>query len=155
MDQLRRTAVALVLAEQPTHELPLLAAEALARGVDSPALRTLAGLSRTDACRDIFWQAMAELGFPQPDTETAWRHRMIWAAQSLVEGERSPYDASDEIYWCASHLDQSPRTESVTHRFLDLQLAWEAHRGQAPAVERQMREAAIALLRASPDVPRP
>jgi len=45
MEQLRRTAVALVLAEQPTHELPLLAAEALA------------GHGGT--------------GFPQPNAETA------------------------------------------------------------------------------------
>jgi len=71
MEQLRRTAVALVLAEQPTHELPLLAAEALA------------GHGGT--------------GFPPAQR----RNRLT------------------------------------------------------PAVEQQMREAAIALLRASPDVPRP
>ncbi|QLH22571.1 hypothetical protein [Streptomyces sp. Rer75] len=155
MKHLRKTAVDLVLGEQSTHELPMLAAEALARGVDSPALRTLAGLSRADASRELFWQAMAELGFPRPDPETAWHHRMRWAAQSLLRGELSPYDASDQIYWCASHLERSPHATSVTDRFLGLQLAWEELQGQAPAVEDQMREAATALLRASPDAPRP
>ncbi|MEV0310243.1 hypothetical protein [Nonomuraea fuscirosea] len=44
MERLEEAAVLLVLEYMFSEELPLLAAEALARKVDSPALRELAGL---------------------------------------------------------------------------------------------------------------
>ncbi|MDH6143276.1 hypothetical protein P3T35_005310 [Kitasatospora sp. GP30] len=146
MDRLRRAAVRLALANQPSEELPMLAAEALAAGVDSPALRELAGLSRSDASQDLFIQAMTELGHPIPGRQDAWRRLMLWEAEALLEGTRQPYQAGHEIYWCACHLERSPHIESVIVEFLGLWSTWEDHPIDREATERAMREAAARLL---------
>ncbi|MGY1524921.1 hypothetical protein ACW69C_14275 [Streptomyces sp. MN3] len=69
MDRLGRAAVNLALGEQATEDLPVIAALAVADGLDSLALVELAGLSRQDPpadIQDLFVQAMAELGRPVP-----------------------------------------------------------------------------------------
>ncbi|MEU6378875.1 hypothetical protein [Streptomyces sp. NPDC046909] len=70
--------------------LPMTAAEALAAGVDSPALRELAGLSRHADPRDIrdaFEQAVEELEIALPDLPLARRHALRRLATRFVAGE--------------------------------------------------------------------
>ncbi len=65
-------------------DLPMVAADLLAAGHDSPSLRDLAGRSRHEHpadIRELFGHTMEELGIQIPDYETAercscttWRH---------------------------------------------------------------------------------
>jgi hypothetical protein len=56
-----------------SEDLPDVATEALLRGLDSPALRILAGQSRDDVrdSADLFRVALDELGIDLPDPENA------------------------------------------------------------------------------------
>lgn len=71
-------------------ELPMIAAEALAAGLDTPALCELAGLSRNaDAhdIRDAFEQALGECEIGLPDRSVARRHGLRRLAARFVDGE--------------------------------------------------------------------
>jgi hypothetical protein len=70
--------------------LPWIAAEALARGIDSPALRELAGLNqREDPCeiRDLYEVALEQLGVHAPTYEEATRRQLRNVAKALASGE--------------------------------------------------------------------
>jgi hypothetical protein len=102
METLRRALVRLSVDDQPAEDLPEIATQALVRGIDSPALRELAGLSRDDArrgARDLYITAMAELGVQMPTpTEAARELVRFWAAEMLA-GRLTPYEASRLIWW--------------------------------------------------------
>ena len=60
-------------------ELPMIAAEALAAGVDTPTLCELAGWPRnadTHDIREAFEQALVECGIGLPDRDLARRHAL-------------------------------------------------------------------------------
>lgn len=60
-------------------DLPMIAAEALAAGLDTPVLCELAGLPRNADARDIheaFEEALAESGMELPDPVLARRHAL-------------------------------------------------------------------------------
>ncbi|MFJ7075494.1 hypothetical protein [Streptomyces sp. NPDC098781] len=150
MDRLRRAAMKLALGEQPPEDLPMIAALALADGLESPALVELAGLSRRDPpadIRDLFTEALAELGLPMPRVEEAWIDRMLDAARAMLSGSLSPYEASDEIYWCLCHLDRTDRVTEPMLLFAGLWSNWEDWPDGRPTIEQNMREAAADLLR--------
>ncbi|WP_280346377.1 hypothetical protein [Nocardia neocaledoniensis] len=76
VNELDRAADRFAVGELPETDLSMVAAEALARGLESPALVELACLHRTDT-RDataLYRTAMAELGFVD-DTDAAWAAR--------------------------------------------------------------------------------
>lgn len=76
VNELDRAADLFAVGELPETELSMVAAEALARGLDSPALVELACRHRTDT-RDaaaLFRTAMAELGLVA-DLDAAWTAR--------------------------------------------------------------------------------
>ncbi|MEU4272245.1 hypothetical protein [Streptomyces sp. NPDC026092] len=149
MDRLRRAALKQALGEQPTEDLPMLAALTLADGVDTPALVELAGLSRRDppaGIRDLFEQTFAELGLPLPEAEEAWRERMLDAAKGMLSGSLSPYEASNEIYWCACHLERTETTTELVAQFVGLWSTWEDHPNKRGSIEHSMRQAAANLL---------
>lgn len=78
----------------------MLAAHALVDGHDSPALRELAGLPRrSDATeiRELYTQALHELGIPLPDEETAGRRLLTSLAFGLARGELIPKDVADRL----------------------------------------------------------
>ncbi len=98
MDDLRRALVRMVVDQQRPEELPGLAARALAEGLDSPALRELAGLSRNDPrqARDLFAVAMEQLGVEAPASR--WDAARLWASE-IVDGTLAPYEGARLIWW--------------------------------------------------------
>ena len=88
------------------------AAHALARGLDSPALRELAGLSP-----DLFHQAMDELATPVPDENGARLYLIREAAATIVAGRGDPEDLALEIDWSLEQMSShSNMPTSRDHR---------------------------------------
>jgi hypothetical protein len=76
VDPLEVAAWRMAVGQLASEDLPELATEALVRGLDSLALRELAGQAPDDVrdSADLFRVALAELGIELPDSETAeWR----------------------------------------------------------------------------------
>jgi hypothetical protein len=71
-------------------DLPMIAAEALVVGWDTPALCELAGLPRNAAPEDLhelFRQALSEAGIALPDPESAHRYALRRSATRLLEAD--------------------------------------------------------------------
>lgn len=80
----------------------MIAAEALAAGIDTPALCELAGWPRNADPRDIrdaFVQALAEAGVGLPDRALARRHALRRMAARLISGEVAPADLAADGWW--------------------------------------------------------
>ncbi|WP_199875946.1 hypothetical protein [Streptomyces sp. Root1310] len=78
----------------------MLAAHTLVDGRDSPALRELAGLPcRSDETeiRELYVQALHELGIRLPEEETAGRWLLVNLAFGLANGELGPKDVADRL----------------------------------------------------------
>lgn len=99
MDALVRAADDLALGRLPPEELPTVAAAALARGVDSPSLRALAGLGRRDVreARDLLGAAMTELGHPPGTTKRALLGQLRRAVDDLLDGGTPEPEAASAI----------------------------------------------------------
>jgi hypothetical protein len=144
-DPLRRAALRLAADErsQFSEDLPMLAIEALIRGLDSPALREVAAMSRVDDdTRDRFVQALGELGIEILDQQSA-----LWAlvrekAADIVSGRVSPYEGASWI-WGAS--DQVKR-EGDLRIFVGLASEWDDHSDYRSVYDTQIIEAARGLL---------
>lgn len=151
MEQLRNLAIRLGLDEPVGADLPMAAAHALTRGVDSPTLRELAGLSKGQSREavDLFRQAMDELGWPVPDRSAARLQLMRDAAAKILAGEGAPEALAHEIYWhaCYSGL---PELRQVGDRFLELYAGWGATYIQAEEAVAAMKAAAQSFLREHP-----
>ncbi|MDH6119173.1 hypothetical protein ABH930_002528 [Kitasatospora sp. GAS204A] len=83
-------------------DLPMIAAEALAAGLDTPTLCELAGWPRNaDAhdIRDTFERALSEAGIGLPDPGLARRHALRRLAARLVDGEVAPADLATDEWW--------------------------------------------------------
>ncbi|WP_405877527.1 hypothetical protein OG762_03095 [Streptomyces sp. NBC_01136] len=82
-------------------DLPMEAAQLLAVGLDSPALRDLAGRSRRDDTaefRGLFQQAVGELGTAIPDEETAERCLLHYLAGQLAAGAMTPGEVAARVW---------------------------------------------------------
>ncbi|MFJ9845900.1 hypothetical protein ACIRYZ_36755 [Kitasatospora sp. NPDC101155] len=83
-------------------DLPMIAAEALAAGLDTPTLCELAGWPRnanTHDIRNAFEQALSESGIELPDPGLARRHALRRLAARLVNGEIAPADLATDDWW--------------------------------------------------------
>ncbi|MDT0473545.1 hypothetical protein RM863_15555 [Streptomyces sp. DSM 41014] len=83
-------------------DLPMIAAEALAAGLDTPTLCELAGLPRhadTREIRDAFEQALSEAGIELPDRGLARRHALRRLAARLIAGEIAAGDLATDDWW--------------------------------------------------------
>src|SRR3954452_10133462 len=71
-----------------SEDLPEIATEALVRGLDSPALRILAGQSRDDVrdSADLFRGALDELAIDRPAADSAQCHLARRTAGDIVAG---------------------------------------------------------------------
>jgi hypothetical protein len=119
--ELRSALVRLTVGQQPTEELPDLAARALAKGIDVPALRELAGLSRIDVreARDLFLLAMEQLGANVPVSR--WDAVRFWAAE-IVNGALTPYEGA-RLIWFHGYLELDCPDELTA--FVGLASEWE------------------------------
>ncbi|MFD9394791.1 hypothetical protein ACFWBB_29855 [Streptomyces sp. NPDC060000] len=80
----------------------MIAAEALAAGLDTPTLCELAGWPRNADARDIrdaFEQALLESGIELPEPGLARRHALRRLAARLVAGEVAPADLATDDWW--------------------------------------------------------
>ncbi|QKW18397.1 hypothetical protein HUT16_04335 [Kitasatospora sp. NA04385] len=83
-------------------DLPMIAAEALAAGLDTPTLCDLAGWPRGADAHDIrtaFEQALAEAGVGLPDPLLAQRHGLRRLAARLLGGEATLAELGADDWW--------------------------------------------------------
>lgn len=100
MEMLRRMTSDYVIGVLFPEDLPREAAQALARGLDSPSLRELGGLNRSDDVRDIhglFLAALEELGIELPDEQTIRRDRIGTWARRMIDGMTNPAEGAAKI----------------------------------------------------------
>jgi hypothetical protein len=89
-------------------DLPKIAAEALAQGYDTSALRQLAGLdanSRLDPGQ-LFRTALQELGRPSLSRVEAGKAIARHFASEIVNGKISPFKGCNEIYKVQRHCEE-------------------------------------------------
>ncbi|WP_280218898.1 hypothetical protein [Nocardia neocaledoniensis] len=98
MQELDQAADRFAIGEVPDADLSLIAAEALARGLDSPALVELACLHRTDTreAPALFRTALAELGHIT-DSESAWAAREAAVRLRRVRRDAAVLLAEDDL----------------------------------------------------------
>ena len=142
MHELRSALVRLTVGLQPTEELPDLAARALADGIDAPALRELAGLSRADVreAQDLFLLAMEQLGTDLPLSR--WDAVRFWAGE-IVDGTLTPYEGARLIWWHGWHELGDP--DELTP-FVGLASEWEDDPTHRTLYERDILDEARGLL---------
>ena len=147
MQHLRDLAVRLAMDDPVGDDLPMAAAHALTRGVDSPGLRELAGLSKGQSREavDLFRQAMDELGSPVPDERGARLHLMRQAAASIVAGEGDAENLAHEIY-CQAAASRLPELRPVADRFFELYVGWGPVQDQTNEVIAATKAAAQSFL---------
>lgn len=143
-DDLRLVLARVLVDDQDNGELPMVAAWALAGGVESPSLAELAGQSGDDVreCRDLFIAAMGELGVQLPAADEGWRAMARYWAREMVAGILTPYEASRLIWWKAWGAGNRPDDLTV---FVGLASDWEDHPEDRSELERQMMNAARRL----------
>ncbi|MGW6427452.1 hypothetical protein ACWF82_32675 [Nocardia sp. NPDC055053] len=99
MNELDSAADRFAVGYLPGEDLPMVAAEALARGHDTPALVELACLHRTDT-RDapaLFRTALAELGLIA-DTEATWSAREVDVRLRQVKKDAAALLTGEGVY---------------------------------------------------------
>lgn len=155
MDVLRDELVDAVIGRRHL-DLPMTAARALARGLDSPTLREVAGLGRTDPAEELFTRALEELGLSWPDYGEAHlcAARRI-CTRLLAEGADASeaVGAAEEVYHHLCSNASWGEGEYDYPGFLYVTLEWEsamARGGPTPREQRdvvaRVRELARALL---------
>ncbi|MEV6278982.1 hypothetical protein [Nocardia sp. NPDC051832] len=160
MDELRDAADAFGRGEVARADLPMIAAHALVRGVDSPALCELAGVHRDDGAEagELFRAALVELGvlaagevdWPGSSTKVLVR-RVRYYAEKLVGGEGCPASHSGPI---AAYLYElirfgEPWESALNDLFYDFEFAnvdWDEYPEDRERLSIRMREAAVKLL---------
>ncbi|MCX4881939.1 hypothetical protein [Streptomyces sp. NBC_00847] len=119
MDRLQHSAWRYAAEVLPPEELPMLAAHALVDGRDSPALRELAGLPRRSdetEIRELYVQALHELGIPLPDEETVGRWLLVNLAFGLAKGELGPKDVADRLSMTVAARHRRRHSSSPSQR---------------------------------------
>jgi hypothetical protein len=125
-------------------DLPEIATEALVRGLDSPALRVLAGQARWDIrdSSDLFRVALDELGIELPDADRAQWHLARRTAGEIVAGRIRAARGANEL-WLAY---QKVRDNGDLRIFVGLASTLDDHPDDAEQVEADIVAAARELL---------
>jgi hypothetical protein len=140
----------LAIGEQSSEELPMLAAEALARGIDSPSLREAAGVPNSEVreARDLFVVALSELGIAVPNVDDALWRLVRHVATQIVDGRIAPYEGAS---WIWHHAYHRVEREGDLRVFVGLASEWDDQPNARPNYERQIiDEAEIVLARPEP-----
>ena len=100
-------------------DLPELATDALVRGLDSPALRILAGQnpSDTDVSRELFAEVLTELSIPVLGTDEALWRLVRLTAEQIVNGQTAPNEGAR---WIALHAALEVAEEGDLRVFREL-----------------------------------
>lgn len=144
VEPLELAALLWAIDKQPTDQLPDVATDALVRGLDSPALRELAGAPTTDywQVKYLFENALSELGIDVPDEQAAlWRLAQNKAAE-IVSGEVAPADGA---HWIWSEVSDRIRREGDLRVFIGLASEWDDHPNERAEIERSIIDAARGL----------
>jgi len=134
-------------------DVPMEAAHALVRGLDSPALRDLAGLGREERLeiRDLIPVVAEQLGFAIEPLKAVFERRVRETASVYLAGEREFTEALSDIlalFW-------RYRDEGIGYRccdaLLDLQLWFDVREndhtfGSVEGAERDFRARALAMV---------
>jgi hypothetical protein len=139
-----RRALELILPE----DLPGVATEALEDGLDSPSLRILAGLTRSeiDEAWSLFDRTLTELNLEVPSLLSAVLCLSRSVAREIVSGRISPREGSSRI---SRLVDALPRGEHshVLDTFLYADSEWDDRPEDAEVFEKGVMEAARDLVR--------
>jgi hypothetical protein len=127
-----------------SEDLPEIATEALVRGLDSPALRVLAGQSRDDVrdSAELFRVALDEIGIDLPDADSAQWHLARRAAGDIVAGRIGPAHGATEL-WLAY---RKVRDNGDLRVFVGLASMLDDHPEDAEQIEADMVAAARELM---------
>jgi hypothetical protein len=134
-----------MVGELSPEELPAIAAQALADGLDSPALRERPGVSALDPreARDVFLRAMNELEVTIPDQTTAmWRLVHLWMSR-IASGELEPVEGLHRLAAAWSELGH-PERLSIFGLLAD---DWEEFSAERDSVEREVVATATRMAR--------
>ncbi|WP_194818113.1 hypothetical protein [Nocardia sp. XZ_19_385] len=160
VDEVRDAADRFGRGEVARAELPMIAAHALARGVDSPALCELAGLHRDDSdeAGELFRTALIELGMLEA-TDDDWPgsstvvlvRRVRYLAEKLVAGDGCPACHSGPLTASLIELGYigEPWDSVLNGLIHDLEhsvVFWDEYPDDREALAVRMREAAANLL---------
>ncbi|MEY9212848.1 hypothetical protein NI17_003680 [Thermobifida halotolerans] len=145
MERLLLVAARAVIGFRGHTDLPTHAAHALARGLDSPALREVAGLGPTDPAREVFAEALRELGADWPDEPTAHLLLAREAASAILAEEDGDTvrELAETVYLHLCHA------RTGHERWLDFCFSLECPPSTRDRLLADIRSAARAL----PDVP--
>jgi hypothetical protein len=151
VDALTQAVDDLAVGSLAPEQLPMVAAEALARGVDSPSLRALAGLGRSEVreARDLFSAAMTELGHPPASTEQALLRQARGVAIDFINRRTSEPEAADAIAGILYRLVDrggQERWSELLRRFDLLAAQWQTAPNLRPDIEVSIRQAVYELL---------
>ncbi|PKT70947.1 hypothetical protein CW362_22005 [Streptomyces populi] len=72
---------------------------------------------------------------------------MLDAAQGMLNGSLTHFEAGNEIYWCACHLERTGKATELVLLFMGFWSNWEDRPDERAAIEKDMRVAAADLLR--------
>jgi hypothetical protein len=129
-----------------SEDLPEIATEALVRGLDSPALRLLAGQSRNDVrdSAELFRVALDELGIgiDLPDADGAQWHLARRTAGDIVAGRIGPAHGATELWLAYLKV----RDNGDLRVFVGLASMLDGHPEDAEQIEADMVAAAGELL---------
>jgi hypothetical protein len=143
-DPLELAAWELVAGELRSEDLPGLAADALVRGLDSPALSELAGQDPRDArtSGDLFRATLDQLGIELPSYEQALWNLVRRTAREIVAGTTTPEAGANRIYLWAPTVEESGDLQI----FVRLACDFDDFLDQHDQLDRQIVEEAAALL---------
>lgn len=128
MDVLREELM-LAVHDHTYPDLPMIAARALARGVDSPSLREVAGLGRTDPAAEDFSRALSELGLAWPTEDEAHLYAARRICAGLLLGDLAPTEAVEKAEAVYHHLCSVATAGGGRYDylgFLQVTLKWES-----------------------------
>lgn len=110
--------------DQPAGDLPNIASDALVRGLDSPALRELAGTVGDDfwQVKRLFERALRELGYELPDEQGALWRLARHKASEIVAGCVTPTEGA---HWIWSHVCDRPQSGGDLRVFIGLASEWD------------------------------
>lgn len=143
-DPLAFAAWQFIVRSLPPEDLPRIATETLVRGFDSEALRQLAGAGPGDVRdnRDLFAQALDELGVTLPSEEEAWWSLIRRQAERIVEGEISPVDGGMWMWSAWNTIEE----EGDLRIFVGLMSEHQEHPAGRAQIELDVVEEAKVLL---------